>query len=280
MPSIAVFHPQIVHFAVALLVIGVVFRLLAFTERLAFASHAASALILIGTLATVLAVQSGTDAHGPVERVPGARAAVMEHEEWGIRTRNIFIAVAALELIVLILGTRMPKPARVFAMGAAAIGVVGAGALYQAAEHGGQLVYNYAGGVGIRSGNPQDVGNLLVAGLYHQANLDRQAGKGAEAAALIDLAATRFPGNLELQLMSIEWTTDVKKDPADALRRLDLMTVPSTDSRLRIRAAMARSSALAAMGNMEAAKQVLLTLKGEFPTSPQIQRRLDEMEKK
>jgi uncharacterized membrane protein len=279
MPSIAAFHPQIVHFAVALLAIGVVFRLVSFTGRLAFASHAATALILIGTMASVLAVQSGTDAHGPVERVPGARAAVMEHEEWGIRARNIFIGVSALELIVLILGTRMPKQARVFAMGAAAIGVVGIGAIYEAGEHGGQLVYNHAGGVGIRSGNPQDVGNLLVAGLYHQANLDRQAGKGADGAALIDLAATRFPENLELQLLSIEWTTDVKKDPADALRRLDMTTVPGTDTRLRIRAALARSGALAASGNMEAAKQVLLTLKGEFPTSPQIQRRLDELSK-
>jgi uncharacterized membrane protein len=279
MPSIAAFHPQIVHFAVALLAIGVVFRLVSLTGRLAFTSHAASALILIGTIASVLAVKSGTDAHGPVERVPGARSAVTEHEEWGIRARNIFIGVSALELIVLILGTRMPKQARVFAMGAAAIGVVGVGAIYQAGEHGGQLVYNHAGGVGIRSGNPQDVGNLLVAGLYHQANLDRQAGKGTDGAVLIDLAATRFPENLELQLMSIEWTTEVKKDPADALRRLDMTTVPGTDTRLRIRAAMARSSALAASGNMEAAKQVLLTLKGEFPTSPQIQRRLDELSK-
>lgn len=279
MPSIAVLHPQIVHFVIALLVIGVAFRFLSLTGKLAFTGPAATSLILIGTLASVVAVKSGTDAHGPVERVPGARAAVMEHEEWGIRARNIFIGISALELIVLMLASRKPQQARVFAMGAAAIGLVGVGALYEAGEHGGELVYNYAGGIGIRSGNPQDVGNLLVAGLYHQANLDRQAGKGADGAALIDLAATRNPQNFELQLISIEWTTDVKKDPADALRRLDLMTLPAADNRLKIRAALARSAALAAQGNMEAAKQVLLTLKNEFPTSTQIQRRLDELSK-
>jgi hypothetical protein len=203
----------------------------------------------------------------------------MEHEEWGIRARNIFLAVAVLELIAAALASRKPQQARVFAMGAAAIGLVGVGALYEAGEHGGELVYNYAGGIGIRSGNPQDVGNLLVAGLYHQAGLDRAAGKGADGAALIDLAAARNPQNFELQLISVEWTTDVKKDPADALRRLDQMTLPVGDNRLKIRAAMARSSALAASGNLEAAKQVLLTLKSEFPTSPQIQRRLDELNK-
>lgn len=280
MPSIASLHPQVVHFVVALLVIGVVFRLVSLTGRLAFASHAATALILLGTIASVIAVQSGTDAHGPVERVPGARAAVMQHEEWGIRTRNVFVAVAALELIVLVLGSSRPKQARVVAMGAAAIGVVGLAALYEAGDHGGELVYNYAGGVGIRSGNPQDVGNLLVAGLYHQANLDREAGRGADGAALIDLAASRFPANFELQLMSIEWTTDVKKDPADSLRRLDGLALPAGDNRLRIRAALARSNALAASGNMEAAKQVLLTLKNEFPTNAQIQRGLDGLAKK
>ncbi|MEO8678043.1 MAG: DUF2231 domain-containing protein [Vicinamibacterales bacterium] len=279
MPSIAAFHPQVVHFAVALLVIGVVFRLVSLTGRLSYTGPAATSLIVIGTIASVLAVRSGTDAHGPVERVPGARAAVMDHEEWGIRARNIFLGVAVLELIAAALASRKPQQARVFAMGAAAIGLVGVGALYEAGEHGGELVYNHAGGIGIRSGNPQDVGNLLVAGLYHQAGLDRAAGKGPDGAALIDLAAARNPQNFELQLISIEWTTEVKKDPADALRRLDLMTLPAGDNRLKIRAAMARSAALAASGNLEAAKQVLLTLKGEYPNNQQIQRRLDELAK-
>jgi uncharacterized membrane protein len=277
MPSIAVFHPQIVHFAIALLVIGVIFRLVSLTGRFAFTAPAATALIVIGTVASVLAVQSGTDAHGPIERIPGARTAVQEHEEWGIRARNIFLAVAALELIATALTTRRPSQARVIAMGAAAIGIVGLGAIYETGEHGGKLVYNYAGGIGTRSGDPADVGHLLLAGLYQQATLDRQAGKGADGAALLDMAAARFPDNLDLQLMSIEWTTDVKKDPAAALKRLDTVTVPTSDNRLRIRAGMARASALAASGNVEAARQVLLTLKGEFPASVQVQRRLDEL---
>lgn len=279
MPSIASFHPQIVHFAIALLIIGVVFRLIWFTGRLAFTGPAATALIVMGTVATVLAVRSGSDAHGPVERIPGVRPAVVEHEEWGLRARNIFLGVAALELLALALARRMPQPARVLAMGAAAIGVVGLGAIYEAGEHGGELVYNHAGGIGIRSGNPEHVGNLLVAGLYNQALLDRQANKGADGAALIDLAANRFPQNLELQLMSIEWTTDVRHDPATALARLDAVSVPTADTRMRIRAALARAGALVAQGNKDSARQVLMTLKGEFPASPQIQRRLDELDK-
>ena len=280
MPSIASLHPQVVHFAIALLIVGVVFRLLSLTGRLAFTGPAATTLIVLGTVATVLAVQSGNDAHGPVERIPGVRPAVVDHEEWGIRARNIFLGVAALELLALALAGRMPKQAKVVAMGAAAIGLVGLAAIYEAGEHGGELVYNYAGGIGTRSGDPKDVSRLMVAGLYQQALLDRQANKGAEGAALIDLAAARFPENLELQLMSIEWTTDVKQDPAGALQRLDALSVSQAENRLRTRAGLARATALKAQGNIDGARQVLMTLKGEFPTNVQIQRRLDELDKK
>ena len=280
MPSIASLHPQVVHFAIALLIVGVVFRLLSLTGRLAFTGPAATTLIVLGTVATVLAVQSGNDAHGPVERIPGVRPAVVDHEEWGIRARNIFLGVAALELLALAQAGRMPKQAKVVAMGAAAIGLVGLAAIYEAGEHGGELVYNYAGGIGTRSGDPKDVGRLMVAGLYQQALLDRQANKGAEGAALIDLAAARFPENLELQLMSIEWTTEVKQDPAGALQRLDALSVSQAENRLRTRAGLARATALKAQGNIDGARQVLMTLKGEFPTNVQIQRRLDELDKK
>ncbi len=137
-PDIGVFHPQIVHFVIALLMVGVVFRLISLTGKAQFTGAAALTLILIGTGASVLAVKSGEDAHGPAERVPGARDAVVEHEEWGERTRNLFLVVAALELLALGLSDRRRRAVLV------ASGVVGLGGmfvLYETAEHGGDLVY-------------------------------------------------------------------------------------------------------------------------------------------
>ncbi|MGH7418531.1 MAG: DUF2231 domain-containing protein, partial [Candidatus Rokuibacteriota bacterium] len=111
MPEIGAFHPQIVHFAIALLVAGVVFRLVSLTGRLSFADPAATVLILAGALAAVLAVKSGLDAHGPAERVPGARLAVQQHEDWGKKTRTIFLVVAGFELVALGI-RRAPRFAR------------------------------------------------------------------------------------------------------------------------------------------------------------------------
>src|SRR5712692_6787866 len=97
------YHPQIVHFAIALLAAGVVFRAVSLAGRPAFVGPAAAVLLLVGTMAAAAAVQTGTAAHGPVERTPGLRTAVMEHEAWGTRTANVFYGVSAIELIALAL---------------------------------------------------------------------------------------------------------------------------------------------------------------------------------
>src|SRR5258705_3993652 len=103
----------------------------------------------------------------------------MENEEWGERPCNIFLVVAAHEIAALIPAAQRCRKG--VHLASAVVGLAGAFSLYEAAEHGGELVYAYAGGVGIRSGNPDDVGRLLVAGRYHPATLRRQAGRTAEA---------------------------------------------------------------------------------------------------
>jgi uncharacterized membrane protein len=277
-PVLAPYHPHIVHFVIALLVVGVVLRLISLlTSRFTFISPAATTLILLGTVLSVFAVQSGVDAHGPVERIPGARDAVVEHEEWGERTRNAFIAVSLLELIALAMTLQKVRYARTATTVAAVAGLAGLIVLYEAAEHGGELVYGYAGGVGIRSGDPADVNRLFLAGVYQQALQDREQGRGEQGAALLDIAAARFPDHTELHLLTIEWTTDVRKDPAGALRKLDELRIPSDNVRLRVRAGIARANALAAQGNVDGARAVLQTLKSEFPNNGQIQRRLDAL---
>ena len=95
MPNIAQFHPQIVHFVVSLLIVGVVLRIISLTGKLKFTNHAAASLLLIGTVASWFAVRSGTEAHGPVERIPGTRDLVIEHELQGKKTLNVFLVVAA-----------------------------------------------------------------------------------------------------------------------------------------------------------------------------------------
>jgi len=241
---------------------------------MSWAGPAATVLILLGTGASVVAVKSGDDAHGPVERVPGTRPIVIEHEELGEKTRNIFLVVALLELVSLAIAG---KGQRVLRLGSAAIGLYGLTVLYETGEEGGELVYSYAGGVGIRTGDPEDVSRLLLAGQYHQAMLDRKNGKGAEAAALISEIARRYPADTSVILMQIESTLRDRNDPAGALAALDALAPPADNRRLVMSAGMLRVDALAATGQKEAARAVLEELLKGAPDNPRLKAKLDSL---
>ncbi len=275
MPDLGYYHPIVVHFAVALLAVGVLFRLLAFVRRLSWLSPAAFVLILLGTGAAVGAVKSGDDAHGPVERIPGARTAVHEHEEWGERARNAFLAVLALEVAALFLARR--KKEKLVLVFSALAGLGGVFALFEAAEHGGELVYGYAGGVGVRSGDPQDVGRLFLAGLHQQAQIERREGRLEQAAKLYKLMSETFPDDLDVSLAYAFSLVSDAKDPAAALATLDALKLPAEDGRLQIQAGMIRAEALQAQGDLEAARKVLQALLEKFPENRRLKRSLEDL---
>lgn len=135
---------------------------------------------------------------------------------------------------------------------ARAIGVLGLGVLYEAAEHRGELVYGYAGGVGIRSGNPEDVGRLLRAGVYQQALADRKAGKAEGAAALWEFAAQRFPSDIGAQLGRAESLLIDRKDPSAALAALRAIAPPTDSDSVRIRHGLVTADALEAADSLTA----------------------------
>jgi uncharacterized membrane protein len=271
----AYYHPQLVHFVIALLAVGVVLRLISLAGRPAFVAPAALTLLAVGTIAAALAVQSGVAAHGPVERVPGARPAVVEHEEWGIRTRNVFFGVIALEAVALLLW-RSPRRRLAYAA-SGALGIVGLFCLYEAAEHGGELVYSYAGGVGIRSGDPADVDRLLLAGLYNGAQEERKAGRPNEAAKLLTLAGERHPTDPEVQLAAAESLLIDRKDPHAAIEKLRNIQPAQEDRSLRIRHGMLTADALEAAGQKQGAAAVVQGLVTEYPDVARLKQRLETL---
>lgn len=278
MPEIGSFHPQIVHFVIGLLAAGVVLRLVSLTGRFAFTGPAATTLIVAGTLISVFAVISGDQAHGVPERIPGAREVVESHEEWGKRTRNLFLAVAALEIATLVLGSRerSKRVARGTAMASGILGLVGLFFLYETSEHGGELVYEYAGGVGTRWQDAQDVEQLLIAGLYHNAMQDREAGRKDDAARLIAELERRRPNDPTIRLLAIESTLRDRNDPAAALGALRGFAA-GEDAGLRARAGLLKVDAFEAAGQRDSAVVTLQQLRQEFPQNTRIQQRAETL---
>lgn len=279
MPNLAQFHPQIVHFAVALLLVGVAFRFVSLTGKLKWTSHAASALLLLGTVAILAAVRSGDDAHGPVERMPGLLDSVHNHEEAGELARNLFLVVAAIELLALGLATRTSamRYVRIAHVASALAGVVGGRMLYITAEKGGELVYSFAGGPGIRSGEAIDKQRLLMAGLYHQALQDREDGKRADAARLFDEMALRLPEDVTIRLLRAESMLRDRDDAAGALAATRSVVVDSTNARLATRKASLTADIFLAMGMPDSARAVLAPVVAAFPANTRLKARLDSI---
>jgi uncharacterized membrane protein len=279
MPNLGQFHPQIVHFVIGLLFVGVAFRIVSLTGRLRFTNYAATTLLLIGASAAVLAVRSGTDAHGPVERIPGTRELVMLHERQGQTTRNFFLAVAAIELIALALARR-DKTARFVRyayVASAIVGVFGCIGIYETAEHGGQLVYSYAGGPGLRTGDPKDVERLLLSGLYNQSREDRKAGRFAESTRLVNEMATRFPSDTTVRFLRVEsLLLDSKNYPA-ALAAADSISIAPTDARLRSRQASLKADIYLALGKRDSARAALAPVVAAFPQNTRLKAKMDSI---
>lgn len=264
MPDIAVFHPQLVHFAVVLGIVGVLFRLISLTGKAAWTNSAAAALLIGAAAVSYATAESGHQAHGPIERIPGAAHAVEEHEEWGDRARNILLLVGAIELAGLFLVRH--KAARAIRLASGLVGIGAVFALYEAAEHGGELVYNYAGGPGLRSGDPTDLTRLLVAGLYTRAMADRTAGDRDGAARLIDELARRMPDDPAVKLVAIESQLKDRNDAAGALAALHAFD-PGDDRRGKFRKVSLLADAYKAAGSVDSARAVLEAFKAENPAA-------------
>ena len=274
MPNLGALHPQVVLFVVALLIVGVLFRVLSLFRPSSWLHPAATALIVLGAAASLVAVKTGTDAHGPVERVPGSRDAVVEHENWGTRTRNFFLIVAALELAGLALAENRRKVMR---YATAALGTGGLLLVYETGEHGGALVYNYAGGVGIRSGDAQDVNRLLLAGLYQQAMVDRREKRPEAAAALVAQLAARYPSDQAIQLMRVESLLRDRNDPGAARTALEALTPAAGDPRAQRPIDMLKADILIAAGQRDSARTLVERLLKQMPNNARLRSKLDSL---
>ncbi|MDW7967479.1 MAG: DUF2231 domain-containing protein [Thermoanaerobaculum sp.] len=137
-------HPAVVHFAVALPVVAVLFDLLALHPRCRSLAPAAPLLWLLVGLAGVAAYLSGQAAHEEAVIPQAARSLMEQHEEWGERLMVGLLVLAALRLAF----WRLERFAFWLRGVLLAAGVLAAGAVAYTASLGGKLVYDH--GVGTR----------------------------------------------------------------------------------------------------------------------------------
>jgi uncharacterized membrane protein len=276
MPDIAQYHPIVVHFVIALGMVGIAMRWISLTGKLPFTRPAAATLLILAGLAGVVAAQSGAEAHERVEQIPGVAAQVQAHENAGEWARDALLLVGGIEVLGLLL-MKTDRWRRYAEYASAVACIAAAGTVFQAGQRGGDLVYSYAGGPGLRTGDSVDVHRLLNAGLFEEAMLARRDHRSAEADSLMTELARRNPGDVNVQLAEAQSLVVDRKDPPAALAALDRIVVPDSARTLKLRIDFARVNAYTAAGMKDSAKVVLTRLVAALPNNRRLQQLLDRM---
>ena len=140
-------HPIVVHFPIAWLTAALIVDLIALVlPRTAWAETMASVLYPTGAVSAWVTYLSGRQAAATVLTPGMAHALVLDHWNWALATTICFTGVAAVRLVFMY---RRTNPSSWIRTALTAVAVAGMLLLFQTAERGARLVYEYGVGVGI-----------------------------------------------------------------------------------------------------------------------------------
>lgn len=166
------FHPQIVHFPIALLLLSPLFEIVGRATDVQWWRRAALAMLVIGVVGAFFAVQSGEPASEKAEHAGVAESAVEAHED--IAKVAMWIGLGALAARI---GAEVLKGGAAGAVGGLALllQIAAAVTVGIAGYRGGKLVYEHGANVTV-NGQPVTQGGAGGAETAEQAN----GGRGGE----------------------------------------------------------------------------------------------------
>jgi uncharacterized membrane protein len=145
-------HPAIVHFPIALLLVGAAVAVAAVFVRRWHLPLFAAILLSLGALGAVAATVTGEKEEKKVEHaLPSAEPVLEKHAEWGESARNAGILAAVFAIGAAALVSR-PVIGRSLSVLTAFVAIGAGYAVAQAGHFGGELVYRHGAGVTLGSG--------------------------------------------------------------------------------------------------------------------------------
>ncbi|MGE5431879.1 MAG: DUF2231 domain-containing protein [Syntrophomonadaceae bacterium] len=141
-------HPMIVHFPIALLIVGFLFDALSLFVKKEFFSNAGFYLLILGTLGVVAAYFSGTFAGSGISEAGSLKQALETHEGAAELALWLMVITAAIR-IALVIAKKYEggfKYATIFLF------LLGVLAIARTGFYGGDLVFRHAAGVQLNLG--------------------------------------------------------------------------------------------------------------------------------
>ena len=142
-------HPAIVHFPIVLVFLGTLLSILTiFTRRGALPQFAAFILILAAGGAHLAVNTGGDQVDDVLRRMPDAKPLILVHAEWGVKMRTAAV-IAAISALVALAFYRARRFRRAFAFITTIIAAWACYCAFEAAKHGGAMVFHHGVGVQI-----------------------------------------------------------------------------------------------------------------------------------
>lgn len=146
-------HPALVHFPIALILLGTVVAMAAVFFSRWHLPWVAAGLLVAGSLGAVAATWTGgNDAELAGEVSPRVDQILEQHEEWGERTRNLALVAAALA-VAAASTSRFRKTTLSLGIATALMALASSYAVAETGHYGGQLVYKHAVGINTAAGS-------------------------------------------------------------------------------------------------------------------------------
>ena len=145
-------HPMIVHFPIALLIVGFLFEIAGLILKKDFFSRAAFYLLILGTLGVIAAYISGSYAGEGVTETGALKNALETHEDAALLTLWLMVGAALLRIAYVLLKAKN----KFLKWAAFVLFFIGVVSVARTGYYGGELVYKHAAGVQLNFGFGSD----------------------------------------------------------------------------------------------------------------------------
>ncbi|MGE5681989.1 MAG: DUF2231 domain-containing protein [Bacillota bacterium] len=141
-------HPMIVHFPIALLIVGFLFDAVGLFIKKDFFSRTGFYLLILGTIGVVAAYFSGDMAGDGISETGALKQALETHEEAAILSLWLMVGISAIRIAFVV----MKKYSGTFQYIAVLLFLIGILSIARTGYYGGELVFKHAAGVTLNLG--------------------------------------------------------------------------------------------------------------------------------
>ena len=141
-------HPMIVHFPIALLIVGFLFDLLSLILKKEFFGRAGFYLLILGTVGVIAAYLSGNYAGDGITETGTLKQALETHEDAALLSLWLMVGTALVRIALV----SLKKYKGVFRWAAFVLFLLGVLSIARTGYYGGELVFKHAAGVQLNLG--------------------------------------------------------------------------------------------------------------------------------